>query len=176
MPQPRRTSIMLPPLMAALMLVAFSLSGLLVGVLAHTLVASTSAAPRATATHYASPAASGKTPTPTRPAATGRFNLTLSVSAQQVHVGDTITVTAKATSASTDTPLENLTCTLSGPDAGASLLATWPAPQPTDDHGNATWHITIPQVDPGSYAIQVKASTTAPTYSANRIVMVFVKS
>lgn len=172
---PRRDPLMLAPGLGALMLVAFALSGLLVGLMVHGLVVSTAAGqqtvpkPTATSVHVA-------TATATLPAATGRFDLSLSVNTQRVTAGQSITVTARATMAGTDHPMVNLLCTLSGPDTGPSLLPAWPTPQPTDSRGLAVWQITIPNVTPGTYAIQVKASTKSPIYGASRIVLVFVTS
>lgn len=176
---PRRKPIILPPALVAALLGAFALSGLLLGLLTHGLVISASAnAPHATATAahpHATPTHS-KTPSATQPPATGRFDLALSVSPQRVSQGDSITVTVKATAMGTSAPLPNLLCVLSGDGSGPDLLTKWPAPQPTDAQGIATWHITIPQVAAGTYSIEVKASTTSPIYSAYRIALVFVNS
>ena len=172
---PRRDPITLAPSLSALMLVAFAFSGLLVGLLAHGLVVSESAGQQRMLKPTATTARTA-TATATLPAATGRFDLALNVSTQHVTAGQTITVTVKATVAGTDRPMVNLDCALSGPDSGPSLLSSWPAPKPTDAQGQAEWQITIPNVTPGSYAIQVKASTKSPIYGASRIVLVFVTS
>jgi hypothetical protein len=159
------------------MLVAFALTGLLLGLLTHGLVISASAATdRATQTPTRAHATATreKSPTATPRSATGKFDLALSISPQRVSPGDTITVTVKATVAGTSTPLANLVCALGGSGSGPDLLTPWPAPQTTDTQGIATWHITVPRVAAGTYAIEVKASTATPLYSAYRIGMVFV--
>lgn len=156
------------------MLVAFALTGLLLGLLTHGLVISASARATQTPPRAHATATHEKTPTATPRPATGRFDLALSVSPQRVNVGDTITVTVRATVAGTSTPLANLLCTLSGSGSGPDLLTKWPAPQATDEQGIVTWHVTVPHVTPDTYSIEVKASTTAPIYSAYRIGLVFV--
>lgn len=159
------------------MLVAFALTGLLLGLLTHGLVISASAATARTTqtpTRAHATATREKTPSATPPPATGKFDLALSISPQRVSAGDTITVTVKATVAGTSTPLASLVCALGGSGSGPDLLTKWPAPQATDAQGVATWHITVPRVAPGTYSIEAKASTTTPIYSAYRIGMVFV--
>lgn len=175
--RPRRPPITLPPALASAMLVAFALTGLLLGLLTHGLVISASAATvRAThtPTHARATATREKSPTATSRPATGQFDLELSINPQRASPGDMITVTVKATVAGTSTPLANLECALSGSGSGPDLLSPWPAPQATDEQGVAIWHITVPQVAPGTYSIEVKASTTTPIFSANRIGLVFV--
>jgi hypothetical protein len=169
----RRSPLILPPALAALLLVAFALSGLLLGLLTHGLVISAAAMPHATATAtHARATATHTPPPPTPPPATGSFALSLTVSPMNVPAGGTLTVAAHADVLGTDRPLANLVCAVSGDGSGQDLLAAWPAPLPTDAQGNATWHLTVPAGAAGRYAIEVRARTSA--YSAYQIIFISV--
>lgn len=152
----------LTPLLAAVVLVACGLSGLMTGVLAHGFVASL--APTPLPTTRPSP---GRQPTHPQPTATHtpvavvpivHFNLALAAQPQHVSPGGSLIIVATATAQSAGSPVASLLCTV-GPShlGGAPLLSKWPEPTATDAQGHATWHVTAP-AGPGTYTLAVSAS------------------
>jgi hypothetical protein len=158
----RRAPALLTPMLAAVVLAAFALSGLMTGALAHGFVsslatgrASPTPSPHRTPTHIsASP-----TPVPTQAGPDSPFNFQLTVTPQQVAPGGVLTIKVLATVPRTSTPVAHLMCTLRAPQfGGAPLLTTWPAAQETNAYGVASWQITALQLPSGTYAGDVKLS------------------
>jgi hypothetical protein len=148
---------LLPPALAAVLLVAFLVSGLVTGVLAHGLVASLNPLPVATATAYATSTPAKPSGTPTLAAVTpsAEFDLSLAASPAHVQPGESVALTATATSGGG--PLSNLQCALGAAQSGGTpLLATWPPAMVTDAGGHARWTVTAP-AQPGTYTVQVSA-------------------
>jgi hypothetical protein len=169
---------LLTPALAGVVLVAFLMSGLMTGVLAHGLVDSLRPVPTATtilqATSTAAKPASNPTATATQPALTptAKFDLGLTASPTHVQPGGSLTLTVSATSKGA--PLGYLRCTLGpSPYGGAPLLATWPPDQVTDASGHASWHVTAP-TQPGTYTVVVSASGGPDRYSAYGYATVYV--
>lgn len=158
----RHTPATLPPLLAAVVLVAFGLSGVMTGVLARGFVASLAPTPvpttRSAATHPPAQHPPTATATPVAAVPTVRFTLALAAQPQHVAPGDSITFTVSATAQSTGSPIASLRCALGDSHSGGvPLLATWPAPAITNAEGRATWHVTAP-ARPGTYAVAVSAN------------------
>jgi hypothetical protein len=156
----RHTTATLTPVLALVVLVAFGLSGLMTGVLAHGFVASLAVTPvptpRPTATHP--PEHPQPTATPVAVAPTVHFNLSLAAQPQRVAPGDTVTLVASATAKTTGFPVARLLCTLGvSPLGGVPLLSTWPAPTTTNDQGRAAWQVRVPP-QPGTYTVAVSAT------------------
>lgn len=152
-------------LVAAIILLACSATGMLAGAFAHTLASnqspgSSNTGPVISGTPPGGPSATA-TPlvgneTPTIANSTTGFILSITLSARTVSAGDTLTVTAVATA--NGAPVSGLSCSLRAPTGGPpGLLSTWPAPATTDASGQAVWTITIPSVAPGTYGIEVDA-------------------
>ena len=160
----RRAPAMLTPMLAAVVLAAFALSGLMTGALAHGFVSSlatgrASATPSPNRTPTRIPATA--TPIPTQAGPDSPFGFQLTVTPQQVASGGVLTVKVLATVPGTSIPVAHLTCTLRAPQfGGAPLLTTWPAAQTTDAYGRASWQVTVPQLSAGTYFGDVKLSGT----------------
>jgi hypothetical protein len=170
----RRAPALLTPLLAAIVLAAFSISGLMTGVLARGFVSSLAAArvtasPAYTPTHIATP-----TPVPTRAGPDSPFDLQLTALPQRVAAGATVTLKVLATVVGKGLPVAHLVCTLRAPRTGdRSLLTSWPASQETNANGIASWQITVPHLAPGDYRVEVDASGTH-NYTAWSFATVYV--
>jgi hypothetical protein len=161
---------LLTPALAGVVLVAFLMSGLMTGVLAHGLVESLQPVPTATtivqATSTAARPTSNPTATPTQPALapTAKFDLALTAAPTHVQPGASLTLTVSATSKGA--PVGNLRCTLGESlNGGTPLLSTWPPAMATDASGHATWNVTAP-TQPGTYTVGVSASGGPDRYTA----------
>ncbi len=107
------------------------------------------------------------TQAPTVAPSLAHFTLRITVSPTSGHVGDTITISVRATDDATGAPIAGLTCHLRAPTDGAKgLFTTWPTPTATNSSGIALWTATIPPDAPGRYEIEVFAQT--PSWSAVR--------
>jgi hypothetical protein len=164
---------LLPPALAAVLLITFLVSGAVSGVLAHGLVNSLQPAPTATVIAYATNTPARPTASPTQAAVTPTavFDLSLTPSPAHVQPGGSIILTATATSQGE--PLSNLRCTLGASrNGGTPLLALWPPDAITDAAGHARWTVMAP-VQQGTYTVQVSASG-ANRYSAWGFATVYV--
>ena len=153
----RPNSALLPPTLAAVVLIAFGLSGLMSGVLARGFVSSLQPQLRPTpvARTTRTPTHASATPTRTLVPPTGPFRLVLTSDPLHPRTGAAITLTARA---STDAggPAAGLPCSLGPASRGTPLLQQWPAPVTTDAAGVAVWHVTAPS-DAGQYNVEVDA-------------------
>jgi hypothetical protein len=151
----------------ALLLTAFSLSGLACGLLTHTVAASLLASagvPTATsgrATRVPTHTPTGAPPSAT-PAATvvppPGFSLRAYASPSHVTPGEQLQVVATVVGPDGSTPLAGVQCILQAPpESPPPLLATWPPPVITNSAGQAVWTLTAPQVPPGVYGVEVIA-------------------
>lgn len=135
------------------MLVLFSASGLLTGVLMRhfasalrpTAGSSTLAAADLTAT------ANAATPT-----STGGFTLHVVVTPATAKAGQTVQVAITALAVTATTPMAGVRCSLvQTPDSLA--LTPWPDPVTTDSSGHAQWSIAVPSsTTPGPYSLSVR--------------------
>lgn len=154
------------------LLALVAILGLLTGFLTHLLVnrATVSAHgqptstqnPAATATNTSTPVpVTGITGTATTGTATGQFVLSVSISPKAMTPGQQITITVRAFTPDTHTPVSGLSCVLRAPSDGSpALFTSWPPAQTTDDSGSATWTLTAPREAPGTYEVEAFAQTT----------------
>lgn len=159
-----------------------TLIGLMLGILTHALVSRSTLAqtgqttPRVGAVSTStSTAGSGPTSTTTAGASAfnGRFLLTISVTPKNVQPGQQLTITVHAYTADTHAPISGLPCILRAPiDGSASLLATFPAAQTTDDNGAASWIVTTPNAAAGAYEVEAFAQTHSWSFKADSSVNV----
>lgn len=167
---------------ATLVLLAFAVFGLLVGVLTHALTGRQSSGALAQGPVISgSPPALSATATPIGADATATsmtsnaqsgFTLAITLSTRTVTAGETLTVTVVATT--NGAPVSGLSCALRAPtDGPPGLLDTWPAPATTDANGQANWTFTVPSVAPGTYGVEVDA-VGAHRYEFHRYVSIQV--
>jgi hypothetical protein len=161
----RHAPALLTPLLAVVVLAAFSLSGLMTGALAHGFVSSLAAghaSPTTRPTRTATRSPATATPVPTQAGPDSAFDFQLTVTPQQIAPGGLITVKVLAFVPGTSTAVAHLTCTLRAPQfGGAPLLTTWPGAQETDAYGVASWQVTVPtDLSGGTYAGDIKVSGT----------------
>lgn|SRR5690242_4868181 len=150
-------------MLAAVVLVAFALSGLAAGTLAGALARGAGAHVPGTVTGgTGSPsAASGATPTrttvPTVIPAPG-FSFIAVARPSAVQPGDHFTVELTAVD-DHKRPLAGLSCVMGPPNHGRpALFQQWPGAQVTDAQGHASWSLVAPQVAPGYYVMAITAS------------------
>lgn len=154
-------------IIAAVVLVICSGTGMAAGVLARAVTGGPTSSATATSAPIVSgtPPSAAATATPQQPEATAtaaatsatNFVLSITPSSKSLSVGQTFTVTVVATTQGA--PLSGLSCVLRAPiDGPAGLLSSWPAAQTTDTSGSAVWTLTVPSVTPGSYGVEVFAS------------------
>ncbi len=132
----------------ALLLVAFSASGLLAGMLTRQI--------GGVAVGSSPPAAS---PTSTQGAvdasAAGVFTLKVQFAPNPARAGQTLQITVTAYTPSS-VAVARVQCTPLQ-QAGAPGFDVWPDPQPTDANGQARWSVTLAsQTAPGSYPLNVQ--------------------
>jgi hypothetical protein len=151
----------------ALLLTAFSLSGLACGLLTHAVAGNLLASaglPTAT-TGHATPAPT-HTPTtaPSTATAVGTlvpppgFRLHAYASPTSVRPGEQLQIVATVVGPDGFSPLAGVQCILQAPPQPASpLLMTWPPPVITNSAGQAIWTLTAPSVSPGVYGVEVIA-------------------
>jgi len=150
--------------MSAFVLALCSATGLLTGVITREVASAAAPADtpilaQATATPTTAPPTATATSAPTNtPGIGNQFAVSISISGQS-HPGQSIEVSASATTAGA--PVAGARCTL-GPEVGSdSLLQTWPDETTTDTTGKCGWAIILPeQTAPGSYRIRVDGYTT----------------
>jgi hypothetical protein len=174
----RRAPTMLTPTLAAIVLAAFSLTGLMTGVLAHGFFSSLAAGRQTTPTLVRTPPSATvpptATPVPTQAGPDAKFTLQLTATPQRVAPGGTLTLKVLATVAHTTVPVAHLLCMLRGPrTGGASLLPIWPAGKKTDALGVASWQVTVPQGASGTYTVEVDGAGTT-NFTAWSYVYVYV--
>jgi hypothetical protein len=165
--KPPRTSAMLPPAVAAVILIVFAVSGLLTGALSRGVIRSlgasaTKSPPAATATHATATPRTGTAnlgEDPTQAGPDQPFVLQISASPARVHAGAMITIAVVATTTEAGKPVAHLSCVLAAPRSGGrGLLDTWPAALPTDAKGMVSWNITVPSLPDGTYGVEVSAN------------------
>jgi hypothetical protein len=151
-------------MLAAVVLVAFALSGLAAGTLAGTLVRGAGAQVRGTVTGGpGSPPATTGGPTPTRtPLPTvipaEGFSFIAAATPSAVQPGDHFIVELTAIDGA-KRPLAGLSCVMGPPsDGGKALFQHWPGAQVTDAQGHASWSLVAPQVAAGRYVMEITAS------------------
>lgn len=141
-------------LLAAILLVLFSLSGLLAGSLTRAVTS-----PDMLAGLFGPPSSRPETRGPTSPAATlptatrtplptrtieGSFTLSEHVTPQSARPGSKVYITVTAHDAS-GAPLGGLSVHLGPPQhGGVGLLTSWPPSTATDASGKAMWTISVP--------------------------------
>jgi hypothetical protein len=168
----RRSGTTRQAIAVALLLTAFSLSGLACGLLTHAVAGSLLAsAGLPTATTGRATQVPPHTPT-TAPAtatavativARAGFSLRAYASPSRVAPGEQLKIIASVVGPDGVTPLAGVQCILQAPTSTnnnpppAPLLATWPPPQITDSAGQAAWTLTAPSVPPGVYGVEVIA-------------------
>lgn len=136
----------------ALMLVLFSASGLLAGVL--TKQVASALRPNTGNTSTLPPAALTATAGAVTPAATG-FDLQLTVTPNPVKAGQSLQIVVTTTATQTTDPLPGVLCSLV--QNGNSLpLATWPPTQTTDSSGRAQWSVEVPPTITGQYTVYAR--------------------
>jgi hypothetical protein len=141
----------------ALLLVAFSASGLMAGLVTRQVAgASERRGPTARAT--ATPTATATTaPTDGTPFATSAFALSLLLTPSRIKAGQTLQIQATAHTTDGETPVPGVRCALVPPDAGPQLFATLPGPQLTDASGQAAWNVVVlDQTAPGAYKVSLR--------------------
>lgn len=167
MPQERATRFTSSGFFIALLLVVFSASGLMAGVV--TRQVANASGPRGQ-TRVATPTASAtatSAPTDGTPSATGTFTLKVTLSTQRAKAGQTIQVQVAARGPDGVSPVAGVRCSLVQPDSGPQLLATLPAPHLTDATGQAAWNVTVPdQTAPGAYQVAAHGDGTAYHFDA----------
>ncbi len=153
----------------ALLLVAFSASGLMAGLMARQ-VSGMAVGGQPTSTvlpadaQTATAAAANVTPT-----ALGSFALKVQLTPNSARIGQTVQLTVTACTPSTDpacapntTPLPGVLCTLLQPPSAPSLSGAWPFPLLTDSSGQARWSLALAdQMTPGAYQISVRGEGAA---------------
>lgn len=167
----------LSPIGLILVLMALvAILGLLTGFLTHLLVSRAAVSAQAHPTSTESPgetAANTSTPVPvtgvtgteTTGTATGQFVLSISISPKTMTPGQQVTVTVRAFTPDTHTPVSGLSCVLRAPtDGSPALFSSWPSAQTTDDSGAATWTLTAPQKAAGTYEVEAFARSTKWSY------------
>lgn len=152
----------------AAVLVLCCVSGLAAGVLTHALTGAAGAQVPGTATSGgsspAATAAAAVTSSPTTSSSTTRtpvlatgFTFSVATAPAQAAPGQQFTVTVTVVSA-TDSPLAGIQCYMRAPSDGSpSLFQDMPSSQISDDNGQATWSLVVPQVSPRTYRIEVVA-------------------
>ena len=151
----------------ALLLTAFSFSGLACGLLTHT-VAGRLLASVGVPTATSGRATQVPTHTPTTEPATATavatfvppagFSLRAYASPSHVTPGEQLQIVATVVGPDGFTPLAGVQCILQAPPQPASpLLPTWPPPAITNSAGQAVWTLTAPSVPPGVYGVEVIA-------------------
>jgi hypothetical protein len=151
------------PLIAALVLLLFALSGLGAGIATRTALDSFGSAGEAEAPTTMPAATVAETPmppsTPTVPQLLGpsHFTFKAAASPRTLVPGQAFTISAVLVAADGVTPVANVTCYLRAPDDTTPLLAPWPAPVLSNATGQAIWSLTAPQLTPGIYEIEVYA-------------------
>jgi len=151
-------------MLAAVVLVAFALSGLAAGTLAGALARGAGAHVSGTVTGGpGSPSAStgGATPTSTTVPAVipaPGFSFIAEARPSAVQPGDHFIVELTAID-NNKRPLAGLSCVMGPPtDGSTGLFQHWPAAQVTDAQGHASWSLVAPQVAPGRYEMEITAS------------------
>lgn len=160
-------------LFIALLLVAFSASGLMAGLMARQ-VSGRGAGAQPTSTALSSAAQTATAAANVTPTASGTFALKIQLSPYSVRVGQSVQVTVMACTPYTDlacgpntTPLPGVICTLQQTPNAPSSSGAWPSPLTTDSSGQAIWGLLLSsQMAPGSYEIAVRGDTAA--YHASR--------
>ena len=72
--------------------------------------------------------------------------------------GQTLTITATVLAPNGGQPIAGVQCYLRAPANGQHpLFQIWPQPATTNATGTATWHLTVPQVSPGVYGVEIVA-------------------
>ncbi len=178
--QPARTPA--PVLLAALLLVLFSATGLLAGTLTRVVAAGQGLRPIIIVTNsdHTSTATATSTPSPTPTVTsiptqtiTGPFTLSESVTPNIVSPGDRMTVSVVASDGQGN-PVEGLACNIGAPHGGTSLFSVLPSPAVTNNAGVATWTLTVPaNTLPGEYDVRVYADGTS--YHADQVRSINVK-
>jgi hypothetical protein len=151
-------------MLAAVVLVAFALSGLAAGTVAGSLARGAGAHAPGTVTGGArsSPAATGSeaptgTPVPAVIPAEG-FSFFAVATPSAVQPGDHFTVELTAVDKNKQ-PLAGLSCVMGPPSHGRpALFQQWPGARVTDAQGHASWSLVAPQVAPGYYVMAITAS------------------
>lgn len=137
----------------ALMLVLFSASGLLTGVVMRKFAASLRPPSGSSNLASADMTATAGAITPTSPAA---FTLHVAVSPTSAKVGQTIQIAVSALGNAASAPVAGVRCSLVM-TADSLALSPWPDPVTTDSAGHAQWSITVPQTTtPGPYTLSLR--------------------
>jgi hypothetical protein len=169
----------LPPLLIALILLAFAATGLAAGVGARRLVDAVAGYSSSgllgrggLTTHTVTPPTPSPTATtePTAVVAPGGdgtgFSLNASVSPAEVTASQPFTVTVTVIASDASTLLSGVPCTL-GPGAGVDLFGPgrWPPMMLSSRKGTAIWQLVAPNVAPGIYIMQIRATGTHGYYT-----------
>jgi hypothetical protein len=163
----RRSGTTRQAIAVALLLTAFSLSGLACGLLTHA-VAGSLLASAGLPTATTGRATQVPTHTPTTAPATATavatilppagFSLRAYVSPSHVTPGERFQVVAIVVGADGLSPLAGVQCILQAPPQSTSpLFTTWPPPVISNSAGQAIWTLTVPSVSPGVYGLEVIA-------------------
>ena len=151
----------------ALLLIAFSASGLMAGVLVRhvsgPLASGQPTSPALSAADLTATAAANVTPL-----ASGSFALKIQLSPNPARAGQTVQVTVTACAPDitpacgpNTTPLGGVTCTLLQTPTSPAWSGTWPLPLPTDASGQARWSLVLPsQIVPGGYQVSAHGDGT----------------
>jgi hypothetical protein len=144
----------------ALLLVVFSASGLMAGMLTRQVSGlawsggSSGALPSAAQT--ATAAAANVTP-----AAPGAFALRIALAPNPARAGQTLQITVTAFNPTSSLAAPGVLCTPLQ-TASAPQFGVWPGPQTTDASGQARWSVALAsQTTPGSYQVYVKGEGAA---------------
>jgi hypothetical protein len=141
---------------AALLLVAFSATGLMAGMLTRQVsgMASRRGAPQSLpATAQTATAAAALTPS-----GAAKFTLKVVLAPNPARVGETVQLTVTAYTGSSQA-VPGVVCTPQQ-TANAPTFAAWPGAQTTDGSGQARWSIDLAsQTPPGSYQVSVKGES-----------------
>lgn len=137
----------------ALLLIAFSGSGLMAGVMARQVGSfSLGGSPQA-------PALASQT-TATTPSTTGKFDLRVQLTPNPVRAGQSVQLVVTAYTA-TSAPVADVRCTPLQ-TATAPSFTVWPGAVATDATGQARWSLQLAdQTPPGSYQVYVQGESAS---------------
>jgi hypothetical protein len=156
----------------ALLLIAFSASGLMAGMLARQVSGPTAGA-QPTSTGLSSAEQTATAAANSTPTGSGSFALKVQLAPNPIHIGQTMQLTVTACAPDTkpvcgpnSTTMPGVLCTPQQTSSAPTFSDAWPLAQPTDSAGQAHWTLAVSsQTTPGAYQIAVHGDGTG--YSGN---------
>jgi len=165
----------------ALLLIAFSASGLMAGMLARQVSGPTAGA-QPTSTALTSAEQTATAAANTTPTGSGTFALKVQLAPISARAGQTVQLTVMACAPDippapacgpNTTPLPGVLCTPQQTANAPTLSGAWPGAQTTDSDGLAHWSLALAsQMAPGSYQVSVHGDGTGyrGTWNATLVV------